>query len=235
MIEAEWWEYDAADELAAAVASDIGFIIGQAIAARGDAVVALPGGRSPAPIFERLARAKLNWRRVTIVPGDDRLVDVTDPLSNAAALARHFLPLGARVVPLVSASVSDHRAAGAAADARLADLHWPLDLVWLGVGADGHTASIFPGPDLEAALNAPTGRRAVGVMPDPLPPDAPVGRVTLTRGAIAAARTLLLTLSGDAKRAVLEQAIAEGDSSRYPVGRVLEAADKPVDIHWCPA
>lgn len=235
MIEAEWWEYDTAAEMADAVAADVGFIIGQAIEARGDAIIALPGGKSPLAVFERLAKAKLSWRRVTIVPGDDRLVDVSDPLSNVAVLARHFMPLGARVVPLVPAAAPDYRAAGAAADARLADLHWPLDLVWLGVGADGHTASIFPGPDLDAALNAPTGRRAVGVMPDPLPPEAPVARVTLTRGAIASARTLLLTLVGDAKRAVLSEAIEEGDSSRYPVGRVLAAADKPVDIHWSPA
>ena len=235
MIEAEWWEYDDTAEMADAVAADVGFIIGQAIEARGDAIIALPGGRSPLAVFERLAKAKLSWRRVTIVPGDDRLVDVGDPLSNVAVLARHFMPLGARVVPLVSAAAPDYRAAGAAADARLADLHWPLDLVWLGVGADGHTASIFPGPDLDAALNAPRDRRAVGVMPDPLPPEAPVARVTLTRGAIASARTLLLTLVGDAKRAVLSQAIEEGDSSRYPVGRVLAAVDKPVDIHWSPA
>lgn len=235
MIEAEWWDYDDAGELAAAVASDVAFIIGQALEARGDAVIALPGGTSPVAIFERLAKAKLNWRRVTIVPGDDRIVEVSDPLSNVATLARHFMPLGARVVPLVSAAAPDYRAAGAAADARLADLHWPLDLVWLGMGTDGHTASIFPGPDLDDALNAPSGRRAVGVMPDPLPPEAPVARVTLTRSAIASAKTLLMTVTGDAKRAVLERAIEEGDSSRYPVGRVLAAADKPVDIHWSPS
>ena len=235
MIEAEFWDYDDAGELADAVAADIGFIIDQALSARGDAVVAFPGGRSPIPVFERLAKAKLNWRRVTIVPTDDRLVAVDDPLSNVALLARHFLPAGARVVPLVSTAAADHQAAGVAADARLADLHWPLDLVWLGVGADGHTAAIFPGPDLDHALNAPSGRRAVGVMPDPLPADAPVARVTLTRGAIAAARTLLITAAGDAKRAVLEQAVEEGDSSAYPIGRVLAAADKPVDIHWCAA
>lgn len=235
MIEAEWWEYDSAGELAEAVAADVGFIIGQALEARGDAIIALPGGKSPIPIFERLARVTLNWRRVTIVPGDDRLVEVSDPLSNVAVLARHFLPLGARVVPLVSAAAADYRAAGAAADARVADLRWPLDLVWLGMGTDGHTASIFPGPDLAAALDAPGGRRIVGVMPDPLPAEAPVARVTLTRRAIASARVLLLTLAGDAKRAVLEQAIKEADASAYPVGRVLAAFDGPVDVHWSPA
>ena len=66
--------------------------------------------------------------------------------------------------------------AGRAADARLQDLHWPLDLCLLGMGADGHTASIFPGPDLTEALTGPKERRALGVMPDPLPPEAPVAR-----------------------------------------------------------
>jgi 6-phosphogluconolactonase len=234
MIEAEWWEYDSVDEMADAVASDVGFIIGQAVEARGDALIALPGGRSPLPVFERLAKAKLNWRRVTIVPTDDRLVAVDSPLSNAAVLARHFLPLGARVVPLAAEAAADRQAAGAAADARLAALHWPPDLVWLGVGVDGHTASIFPGPDYAAALDAPKGRRAVGVLPEPLPAEAPVARVTLTRSAIGSARTLMLTLSGDEKRAVLERALEEGDASAYPIGRVLAAADLAIDIHWSP-
>ena len=104
----------------------------------------------------------------------------------------------------------------------------------LGMGADGHTASIFPGPDLDDALNAPKARRMVGVMPEPLPKEAPVPRVTLTRAAILSARTLLITISGDDKRAVLEQAIADGQSSRVPIGRVLAEAEQPIDIHWCP-
>src|SRR5262249_13566759 len=157
-----------------------------------ECLLALPGGKSPIPVFERLKEAKINWKRVTIVPGDDRLVGVEDPLSNAALLARHFMPLGARVIPIVSANLG-YRQAGEAAEARLGDLKWPPDLVWLGMGADGHTASIFPGPDLDEALSSK--RRAVGVQPDPLPPEAPVARVTLTKTAILSARAILVTIS----------------------------------------
>jgi 6-phosphogluconolactonase len=232
MIEAEWWDYDDIGELAEAVAGDVGFIIESALDARGQALIALPGGTTPAPIYARLADAPIKWKNVTIIPTDDRLVPVDNPLSNAAMLAKAFMPKGARVLPIGSDN-ADHKAAGNAADARLQDLHWPPDLVWLGVGRDGHTASIFAGPDLDDALNAPKARRAVGVMPDPLPPEAPVARVTLTRQSIIAARTLMLVLTGADKRALVEQAIKDGPLSPLPVGRVLAEADQAIDIHWC--
>lgn len=230
--EIEWWDYDDADEMAAAVAGDVQFIIESAIDARGAAVVALAGGKTPLPIYEKLAAAKLDWKRVTIVPGDDRLVPLGDPLSNVTAIGKVFIPKGARVIPLISATVADYRAAGRAADAILQDLHWPLDLCLLGVGGDGHCASIFPGPDFDEALNGPRERRATGVMPDPLPPEAPVARVTLSKAAIVSARALMIAVTGQAKRDVLEQAIEQGASSNYPVGRVLADVELPVDIHW---
>lgn len=232
MIDAEWWDYDSLDELAEAVAGDVGFIIESALDARGDAVIALPGDAALAPVFDRLAATKLNWKRVTIVPTGDRLVAMDSPLCHAAMLARHFMPKGARVVPL-GGDKDDYKAAGRAADARLQDLHWPLDLVWLGAGADGHTAGIFAGPDLDDALNAPRARRATGVMPDPLPADAPVPHVTLTRTAILEARAITLVLTGDAPRALVEQALKDGPLSPLPIGRVLADAEQAIDIHWC--
>lgn len=232
MIEAEWWDYDDMGELAEAVAGDVGFIIESALDARGQALIALPGGKTPLPIYEKLAAAPIKWKHVTIIPTDDRLVAVDNPLSNAAMLAKVFMPKGARVLPIATEN-KDHKAAGNAADARLQDLHWPPDLVWLGVGTDGHTASIFAGPDLDDALNAPKARRAVGVLPDPLPPEAPVARVTLTKHSILSARTLLLVVTGKDKRALVEQAIKDGPLSPLPVGRVLAEAEQAFDIHWC--
>ena len=231
MIEAEWWDYDDLDEMAEAVAGDIGFIVESALDARGEALIAVPGGRTPLPIFERLAKAKLNWKKVTIVPTDERLVPMTSDQSNIRAIAQAFLAAGARVFPIGS-DIADYKLAGNSANAKLADLKFPLDLAWLGVGADGHTASIFAGPDLDEALTAPKGRHAVGVMPDPMPADAAVPRVTLTRSAILSARTLLITITGEDKKAMLEGAIEDGQRSKLPIGRLLAEAEQPIDIHW---
>jgi 6-phosphogluconolactonase len=231
MIEAEWWDYDSVDELADAVAGDIGFIIESAVEARGASLIALPGDM-PKPVFKALAAKKLPWKQVTIIPTDERLVPMNDNRSNVRAIAEAFLPVGARVIP-ITGDIADYKLAGNSADARLQDLSWPPDLVCLGMGADGHTAGLFAGPDLQNALDAPKARRAVGVMPDPMPDDTPVPRVTLTRAAILSARTVLIVLKGDERRELLEAAIEDGQSSRLPIGRLLAEAEQPIDIHWC--
>ena len=205
--EIEWWEYDDAAEMADAVAGDIGFIIESAIDARGAAVIALAGGKTPVPIYEKLAATKLDWKRVTIIPTDERIVPLGDALSNVTMIGKTFIPKGARVMPIVPKATDEYKAAGRSADALMQDLHWPLDLCLLGVGGDGHTASIFPGPDYDEALNGPRERRALGVMPDPLPPEAPVARVSLSREGIVTARALMIAVTGAAKKTVIEQAI----------------------------
>lgn len=234
MTEIEWWDYNDADEMAEAVAGDVRFVIQSALDARGEAIIALPGGNTPLPIYAALAKADLPWKRVTIVPTDDRLVPMGDDLSNVTAIAKAFLAQGARVYPITSDAAEDYRAAGKAADARLRDLSWPLDLALLGVGEDGHVASIFAGPDFDAAIDVKSDARAVGVMPDPLPHTAPVARVTLSLPALVAARTLTIAVTGQGKRDLIEAAIAAGAKSPHPIGRVLAAARVPIDIHWAP-
>ena len=97
MIAAEWWEYDSLDELADAVAGDVGFIVDSAVDARGASLIAVPGGRTGPAIFPKLAAQKLQWKRVTIVPTDDRLAPMDSELSNVREIAKTFLPIGARV------------------------------------------------------------------------------------------------------------------------------------------
>lgn len=229
-----WCDHRDADAMAIAVAGALGEAIESAIASRGEVVLALAGGNTPWPAYQRLAREDLPWNRVIIIPTDDRLVPVGHPASNVTAAAKIFEPLGARVEPLTDAAGADYIAAGRAADQRLRSLPWPLDFVLLGVGSDGHTASIFPGKDYAAAIDPHGSARALGVMPDPLPPEAPFARVSLSLAAIAAARVVAVAATGSGKRAVLEAAIELGGNSPAPVGRVLAALRIPVRIFWAP-
>jgi 6-phosphogluconolactonase len=234
MDEIEWWEFDTPAEMAEQVAGDIGFVVESAIEAHGSARIAVPGGKTPDVVYKALlANKKLDWSKITLVPTDDRLVALDDALSNYAKLESFFGAKGANVVPLVDESaLGDYREAGRLADERLKLIDWPLDLVMLGMGADGHTASIFPGPDMDRAVAGPRERRAVGVRPDPLPAEAPVERVTLTAAALSSARAVMVVITGAEKRAVLEKAIEEGPLSSKPIGRVLAEIDAAVDIFW---
>lgn len=226
MIEAEFWDYESVEALAEAVAGDIAFIAESAVEARDAALIALPGD-APEAVLAAFAKAKLEWKKIAIIATDDRLVAVDQPDSRARALAMRFLPLGARVVPFGTPN-ADVTLAGNAADARLQDLPWPPDLVWLTVGAAGEVAGLTDSPDLQNALDAPKARRAIGLTPS----NGDEPRVTLTRAAILSARTLLLSVEGEARKDLLEGAIADGQSSKLPVGRLLAEAEQPIDIHW---
>lgn len=232
MIEAEWWEFDDNATLAAEVAGDIGFIIEKAIETNGKAELALPGGQTPVPILETLAKRDFNWSKVRVFPTNERIVPEGSDDSNYEMLKRILGSVGATVEPLIDHSQHwSTKEAGQSADARLAGFSWPVDLVWLGMGEDGSTASIFPG-QMDDAINAPTSRRAVGVSPDPMPEAAPYERVTLTRSALLSAHTMIVTLAGQQKREMLEKAIKDGPLSSVPIGRVLAEVELPVDIYW---
>src|SRR5687768_14965722 len=120
-----WRLFDAADAMPRAVADDVRSCIRSAIEARGSAVIALPGGRTPVPIFRELAGCKLAWPHVTLLPTDDRLVPIDDPLSNAGLIRAHFGGTGARLVTLFDGR-GGAEDAGRSADRKLRLLRWPL-------------------------------------------------------------------------------------------------------------
>ena len=232
MADARWHIFDSFQPLLETVTDAVIALMEDAISRRGGAVLALPGGKTPVAIFEMIATRRLDWARVTILPTDDRLVANESPLCNSSMLAGIFGPVGAK---LISFNVPDQdmHATAALVNDRIAGIDWPLDLVWTGVGEDGHTASILPGPDIEAAFDAPASRRVVGNTPDPLPPEAPFPRVTLTSAALLDTRALMIVMTGIKKRQLVEQAISEAHGSKIPIGRVLADAQVPADIYWC--
>ena len=173
----------------------------------GDAPVAItvPGGSTPFPILERLAAMDLDWRRVTVWPGDDRQVPEDHPASNTGKIRALLEPTGAEVVALTVMEQVPHFA-----------------LAWLGMGADGHIASLFPNTD----PRADDGQRIRTLTPDPLPPEAPFDRITLTIPALLDSDELVFVVRGGEKRALFEAAArSEND---LPIARLLAAADQPV-------
>jgi len=233
MDEVEWWEFDTLDDLAEQAAGDIGFVIESAIEAHGGARIAMPGGKTPQAVHRALLASKIDWEKVTIIPTDDRLLPLDDPQSNYRVFAALYGAKGATVVSLVDeAALDDYREAGRLAEERLALLDWPLDLVWLGMGADGHVAGMLPGPDLDRAVAGPRERRAVGLRPDPMPADLAVDRVTLTTPALSSARAVMVVIAGPEKKAVLERAISEGPLATAPIGRLIADIDTSIDILW---
>jgi 6-phosphogluconolactonase len=231
MDEIEWWEFESAREMAEQVAGDICFVMESAIEAHGSARIALPGADSAQPVFDALAAKKMDWSKVTVIPTDDRLVPLGHEGSLYAKLTHLFGARGATIVSLIDESALDaYREAGRLADARLALLEWPLDLVLLGVEADGSTAGMLPGPDLDRAVSGPRERRAVGLRPSGDTGD----RVTLTGVTLASARSMMIVVRGDEERAALEGAIKDGPLSARSVGRVLAEIDTAIDIFWSP-
>ncbi len=168
---------------------------------RGRCAIAVPGGSTPFPIFEELVTHDLEFERIDVWPGDDRVVPEDHDASNTGKIRALFEPAGARVVALEPDAEPP-----------------PFALVWLGMGADGHIASLFPNTDPQP--DDPQSVRSL--TPDPLPPEAPFDRITLTMPALLKADELMFVIRGDDKRAVFDAAmVGEHD---LPIARLLKAA-----------
>lgn len=220
--------------LALALSERVAERLQAAIVERGVAVLAVSGGRTPLHFFDLLARAPLEWAKVQITLVDERWVDERDERSNARLVRAHLLrhaAATAQFVPLYTGAATPE---GGQADAiqRIGALPLPFDVVILGMGLDGHTASFFPhGDHLRQALDM-DGQTSV------LPMRAPAAgepRITLGLSTLLRTRHLFLHVEGEDKRAVLADArLGLGDAAHYPVRAVLDQSRVPVDIYWCP-
>ena len=201
-----------ADATDSAIADWLERVLAHALAHTvGTVAVALPGGSTPFPILALLAKRALVWERIVVVPTDDRLVPEDHPASNTGKLRALLEPLGVDVCGLEDIALTPDGAG----------LPW-FALVWLGMGADGHVASLFPNTD-PVATDPVWMRR---LTPDPLPPEAPFDRITLTMPALLNSGELLFVIRGDDKRGLFEAAAQGGND--LPVARLLAACDTPV-------
>jgi 6-phosphogluconolactonase len=237
--EVVWHEAPDRHALALRVADALEAASREAVQAGGDAFFAIAGGETPKSALREFGKRGLPWRKICLVPTDERIVPVASPYSNERLL-RELLPQS-RVLGLMSPQTQfDHSplTLAAQADQRLSLLPRRFDAVLLGMGADAHTASLFPGAaGLEAGLCPAPRPAVVALTPDPLPANAPYARLTLTLGRLTWTRRLWLLVTGAEKRRVLEAALAHPDPLARPVSALLTPGASsacPLDVFWAP-
>lgn len=206
-----------ADAAAQAVAAQLS----AGLADRGRASLVATGGRSPGPVYDRLKDADLDWGHVAVTLSDERQVDVDSPNANARQL-RERLFVGpaarARYLPLTDYAEPALRAL------------MPFDAVMLGMGEDGHIASLIPGSPGVAEAMDPDGKTLVAESPAGFG-SPPVARITLTLTALLQSRAIFLLIAGEAKRQVIADALAGAD---LPVRAILQQDRAPVRVFWTP-
>ena len=202
------------------------------LAERGAAVLAVSGGKSPVPLFEALAATPLPWDQVTITLVDERFLPTDHPDSNEALVRKHLLQgaaaaacfIGLRNSSSGTVGPASLEATATAADRSLATVPQPFDVIILGMGEDGHTASWFPhGDRLAVALDLGTEHLVVPMIAQDAP--ATPDRLTVTLKVVAAARTVLLPLDGAGKLATLERALQPGPMEQMPIRAAMTHAN----------
>ena len=218
-------------ELTLALADFIESELGAAVAKRGKASLVVSGGSTPRPLFEMLAKRSLPWKDISVTLADERWVDISSKDSNEAMLRATLLRGLAAEATFVPLKNSAETAAEGLAlcEQSIANIPLPFDLVILGMGEDGHTASLFPGVS-GSALDSNQAELCAAIQP----PVAPHERMSLTASAILNSRKIILHIVGDKKWQVYREASSPGLADELPVRVVLHQQQVPVDVYWSP-
>ncbi len=225
--------FTARNRLAADLAAEIGKRLTVGVAESGRASLVVSGGSTPVALFEQLSAMDLNWPKMMITLVDERWVATTEADSNEHLVRSHLLRDKAAAAAFIGLK---NAAATAAAgeeecERNLGKMPRPFDVLILGMGGDGHTASLFPGaPKLSRATDMRGVQSCMGIAPR----TAPHERMTLTLPAILDARQIYLHITGQQKRDVLEQAQADGPAEEMPIRFILRQQKTPVSIYWAP-
>jgi len=210
---------ESAEDLQRQAAERMAAAIDLALAQRDRAQIALAGGETPGPAYRRLGQEHLPWERVDVLLGDERWVPPTDPASNLGMLRQTLLAEGPASRACLHGVPTDYPTPAASAKAyaellaKLCSGEPPIfDLVLLGLGDDGHTASLFPG----TAAPLVTDRSVTVGEGKGLP------RITLTAPVLSAARQVILLVSGAAKRQALGRLLDPNEPAERTPARLVQ-------------
>ncbi len=217
--------------LATTLAADVGQHLQRAIDVRGYASLVVSGGSTPKPFLQALSGVELPWQKVTVTLADERWVAIEHPDSNESFVHQHLLHGPASAAKFVSLK-SDARtpeAGWAEIEQRIGSIVRPFDVVILGMGGDGHTASLFPDTEgLQEALTIGCSKLTWPMNP----PTVPQARMSLTLDALLQSDLLVLHITGAEKKHVFEQALSTSPTV-FPVAAVIQASDK-LAVYWAP-
>ena len=197
----------------------------------GRASLVVSGGRTPAALFETLSKTNVDWSKVDISLADERWVDVEDDASNEKMLRSTLLKNNASAANFIGLKTSHSDATDAVEQctSNLAQIHMPFDVLILGMGEDGHTASLFPcSAEVNQGLDLESGNTYIAVQPK----TAPNQRMSLTLPALLNSKHIFLHLTGESKKQALEQAVAGEDEAATPILAVINNAT--VELMWAP-
>lgn len=226
--------FDSATAMTAAAAACCLPLIADALRVQPSATLLLSGGRTPLPLYAQLSQAALPWQRLQLALVDERWLPTTHVASNERALRQCFAANAAALQRITGMYDGSPHAAQAvdACNRRYAALDWPATLAVLGMGSDGHTASLFAGAaGLDTALQTRNHCAAIDAIPSPVTGDC-TERMTLSLHALLQCRQLVLLLSGDDKWQVYQRAKQQADSS-LPISLLLQKT-QAIQVFWSP-
>jgi 6-phosphogluconolactonase len=218
---------------ASALAQSIAWDLQQALEQHPHVSLGMSGGSTPWPVYQQLARSPLPWNRISAVVVDERFVDTQHADSNERALREAFTPAisqGLTIIGLRGDAATLENAADQA-NVVLMQLGRGLDVLVLGMGEDGHTASLFPTANNFSEAIKLNAERAAYAM-QPMPAHAPHNRISMSLAFLRRSTRAYLAIHGENKRKVLEQAAASTNAQQLPISAWFQAGMPKLNVFW---
>jgi 6-phosphogluconolactonase len=223
--------FSSANELATVFSQRISDILKQAISEKGKASLVVSGGSTPLPLFKALSIRSIDWSKVTITLADERWIESTDAASNEKLVRQNLLQDKAAAANFIPLKTAHNNAEDAVEQltATFMKVGLPFDAVILGMGEDGHTASLFPcSAQIEAGLDVNLPAMLIATQPI----TAPHQRISFTLRALVSSAHVFLHLTGQKKRDVLQHALEHSNDLEKPIKAVCDKTT--VELMWAP-